>query len=143
MVAGGFRFYLFAVCHTYYVVEEHFPSSDSEVPVTRRPQSKSIQFFLFSESARLLDIFTVGTGEAKGFPAGGEEDNLCAGGCQGCGGNQVVAGSAQQVQAVGSDGLSIGKDAADRGGAGFLGAAMDLSSRVEMPPFLLPGDGFS
>ncbi len=59
----------------------------------------------------------------RGFPAGGEEDNLCAGGCQGCGGNQVVAGSAQQVQAVGSDGLSIGKDAADRGGAGFLGAA--------------------
>ena len=49
-----------------------------EVPSAAVPQLKSIQLFFFLNKAVLLDIFTVGTGEAKGVPLPVVKSTMCA-----------------------------------------------------------------
>ena len=48
-----------------------------EVPSAAVPQLKSIQLFFFLNKAVLLDIFTVGTGEAKGVPLPVVKSTMC------------------------------------------------------------------
>ena len=55
----------------------------------------------------------------------------------------IIARSVEKVETRFNDVFTIVDDAVDDRSTAFLDTAQDFSSRVVMPPALLPGEGFS
>ena len=65
-------------------------------------------------------------GTKRRAAARAEQHHVCARSSQRCGGDQVVAGAVQHVQALGGNGLAVVDDIHDRRGAALLHAAAGL-----------------
>ena len=85
----------------------------------------------------------VGTRVAKGVPLPVVKRTIWAPDtCQGRGRYQIITRSGQQVKALLPDAFAVLQHTALGEEPDFWVQPRDLSSRVEIPPFLLPGDGF-
>ena len=102
-------------------------SSSVRSPSATTPALKSIQVFFLAASWLLVAIFSVGRGGTKRRAAArAEQHHVRTRSSQRRGGDQVVAGAVQHVQALGGDGLAVVDDIHDRRGAAFLHAAAGL-----------------
>ena len=111
---------------------------------TIRPALKSIQLSLWPASLELLDILTVGTGEAKGVPLPVVKSTIWAPDtARAVEATRSLPGALNRFRPFTFTGSPYSSTPLTRALPDFWVHPKDLSSRVEMPPFLLPGDGFS
>ena len=120
------------------------PTVSRSSPSATTPALKSIQLSFLPASLELLEIFMVGTGHAKGVPRPVVNNTICA---------PLAASAVAATRSLPGalSRLSPGVDTVSPYARtpftialpDFCVQPRDLSSNVEIPPFLFPGDGFS
>ena len=101
-------------------------SSSVRSPSATTPALKSIQVFFLAASGCWWQFSASARGRPNGVPRPVLNSTMCAPRSQCRGGDQVVAGAVQHVQALGGDGLAVVDDIHDRRGATLLHAAAGL-----------------
>ena len=111
---------------------------------TSTPALKSIQFAFLAARAELVEIFTVGTGEAKGVPRPVVNSTIWApAAARAVAATRSLPGADNRFSPGVSTRSPYCSTPLTRELPDFWVQPRDLSSRVEMPPFLFPGEGFS